>query len=308
MRKSKLYAPAYYRDFVCIADKCRHTCCVGWEIDVDNDTYERYKACTDGYGAHICETIDTADGETPHFRLCAGDRCPHLASNGLCNIITELGDEYLCDICREHPRFYHETPFGMEVGLGMACEEACRLILESDEYAHFEAIEDLGDSISDGIYRDFDALAHRADLYATLSDRSLPYPERLARIRASWRVSPAALSDEAWQKAFAELEYLDDRHRTLFSHYSSHVGHTSPAQDAIQERALAYFIFRHASPARDERDFRAAVGFSLLCERLLASIADRTDGGIREAARIISEELEYSEENTEALMRIFNEY
>ena len=39
----KLFAPEYYKDFVCIADRCKHSCCVGWEIDVDKDTLEKYK-------------------------------------------------------------------------------------------------------------------------------------------------------------------------------------------------------------------------------------------------------------------------
>ena len=305
MNRRKLYAPAYYRSFTCIADRCHHTCCVGWEIDVDDNTYELYRTFTDGYGARICESIDSSDEETPHFRLTEGDRCPHLGPSGLCRIITELGDGYLCEICREHPRFYHNTSRGMEVGLGTACEEACRLILDSDGYSDFEVVEELECAPNGDFDPTFDAVAHRTALYAILSDRSLPYHERLNRISTAWHVTPAALSDTEWRTIFAELEYLDDSHRALFSHYTSRVGHTSPTQEAMQERALAYFIFRHASPARGERDFRAAVGFSLLCEQLLASIADRTDGGIREAARIISEELEYSEENTEALLQVF---
>jgi lysine-N-methylase len=34
----KLRAPKYYLDFACIADRCKHSCCIGWEIDVDADT------------------------------------------------------------------------------------------------------------------------------------------------------------------------------------------------------------------------------------------------------------------------------
>lgn len=30
-----IYAPDYYPAFRCIASKCGHTCCAGWEIDVD---------------------------------------------------------------------------------------------------------------------------------------------------------------------------------------------------------------------------------------------------------------------------------
>ena len=31
----KIIAPNYYPAFRCIADKCRHSCCIGWEIDID---------------------------------------------------------------------------------------------------------------------------------------------------------------------------------------------------------------------------------------------------------------------------------
>ena len=126
----KLYAPKYYGDFSCIASRCRHNCCIGWEIDVDARSMARYKAFSSGYGASIPNSIDQAS-EEPHFKLAEGERCPHLNDCGLCNIILQCGEEYLCDICREHPRFYHNTSRGKEVGVGMACEEACRLIREN---------------------------------------------------------------------------------------------------------------------------------------------------------------------------------
>ena len=28
--------PDYYKEFQCIADQCEHSCCIGWEIDVDD--------------------------------------------------------------------------------------------------------------------------------------------------------------------------------------------------------------------------------------------------------------------------------
>ena len=36
--KMKLYAPECYKNFVCIADKYSHSCCVGGEIDIDEET------------------------------------------------------------------------------------------------------------------------------------------------------------------------------------------------------------------------------------------------------------------------------
>ena len=159
-----IFAPKYYRDFCCIADRCKHSCCIGWEIDIDSDTMQKYNALKSKTGNTIRESIDT--NGTPHFRLCEGERCPHLDGRGLCNIISELGDGYLCDICREHPRFYNEVPFGLEVGLGMACEEACRIILSSDDYDSIITIED--EDV--GLGTDFNAIPHRERIFEILKD------------------------------------------------------------------------------------------------------------------------------------------
>jgi ribosome-binding ATPase YchF (GTP1/OBG family) len=49
----KLYAPKYYKSFKCIADRCKHSCCVGWEIDVDGKTLEKYKGLKSEYSKNI---------------------------------------------------------------------------------------------------------------------------------------------------------------------------------------------------------------------------------------------------------------
>ena len=69
-----LRAPAYYPRFSCIADKCRHSCCIGWEIDIDSDTLQTYAGMADGYGKTIRASIDPS--ETPHFQLWIVQRGP----------------------------------------------------------------------------------------------------------------------------------------------------------------------------------------------------------------------------------------
>lgn len=299
----KLYAPKYYLDFKCIADRCRHSCCIGWEIDIDDRTVKKYHALTDGYGAEIRKTIDF-DG-SPHFRLGEGERCPHLDERGLCRIITSLGEEYLCHICREHPRFYHNTPSGKEVGLGMACEEACRLILQSDEYDTFVEIGEAEEAYEG----DFDPLSNREKLYAILSDEAVLYTDRLRRISETYGISPDILSDEEWQEVLASLEYLEEAHQSLFFCYSSDLS-TPPVWEKILERALAYFIFRYCTDSADEDEFRCSLGFCLVCERLLASILKSEQitkpAEAFEIARMISEEIDYSEENVEAIKLEFS--
>ena len=39
----KISVPEYFTKFKCRADKCLDNCCVGWEIDIDQDTLQKYK-------------------------------------------------------------------------------------------------------------------------------------------------------------------------------------------------------------------------------------------------------------------------
>lgn len=299
---NSLYAPKYYKDFVCIADRCRHSCCIGWEIDVDPQTAEKYEKMTDGYGLEIQKSI-TKRG-TPHFKLKKGDRCPHLDERGLCKIILNLGEDCLCEICREHPRFYNDTAHGKEVGLGLSCEEACRIILSSDSYAEFYEIGEI-DEPFDGGEGDFDAVAERQAIYTVLRNSSLSREKKLALIEEKHSVSPTSIPDNEWQNRLSSLEYLDEADRSLFACYSSDATVSKDLEEPL-ERALAYFIFRHCSSAFNKSEFRAALGFSLFCERLLASLSkDCYFEKICEYARIISEEIEYSEDNTDVLKTEF---
>jgi len=300
----KLYAPAYYKNFTCIAGQCRHSCCIGWEIDVDDTTMQIYDSLTEGYGNAIQDSI--SKDPTPHFRLCADDSCPHLDEQGLCRIITNLGEGYLCHICREHPRFYNDTNRGAEVGLGMACEEACRLILTSDDYANIMEIGEMEGGFEES---NFDPLPYREQIYALLSDHSISYTERLHRLGKTYGVDPINRPDDEWQALLMSLEYLYDDHKAAFAVFSSNLT-TPSAWEAYLERALAYFIYRHLPSAWDKDDLCAAVGFALFCERLIASIVRAEEvcdlESFIEIARVVSEELEYSEDNTDAIKIAFS--
>lgn len=294
----KIYAPRYYTDFVCLADRCRHSCCIGWEIDVDERTRERYQQLTDGYGKTIVDTIETTD--MPHFKLDERERCPHLDERGLCRIITVLGDGYLCDICREHPRFYNETARGMDVGLGMACEEACRLILTTDDY---QTMVEVGECDGETEPLPVDTLSRRAELYAILSGDAVPYAERLEHIGQIYGISPSIVSDTKWRECLNGLEYMDEAHREQMRCYSSDRS-TPSVLEKQTERVLAYFIYRHCTEVYTEEECRSLLGVCLFCERLLVSLV-KNGVAIEEAARMLSEEIEYSDENIETIRNVY---
>lgn len=125
----KLITPAYYDKFVCSADKCSDNCCVGWEIDIDEETALLYGKTEGGFGKKLKENITAS---FPKSFILKGERCPFLNGNNLCEIIINMGEDFLCQICRDHPRFFEWYGDIKEGGIGLCCEEGARLILESE--------------------------------------------------------------------------------------------------------------------------------------------------------------------------------
>ena len=291
-----LFAPAYYQKFKCIADKCTHSCCVGWEIDVDADTQQVYAALTGEMGERIRASLERGE-DGVHFALRPNGHCPHLDGNGLCEIIKQLGEGHLCEICREHPRFYNQVGERLECGVGASCEAAAALILAED-YTVILPLDEAECQQNCNTCAEFDAIAAREALYGLLSDTALSYEERLALVERDFAL-PIQLDGEAWCALFEGLEYLDEAHRTLFASTPADVRRERCVQPAC-ERFLAYLIYRHASPAESAFEFRLLVGFALVLERLLAALTAQGIPPVA-AAVTVSEELEYSTDNTEAI-------
>lgn len=290
----KLYAPKYYKNFVCIADKCNHSCCIGWEIDVDDKTIEKYASLEHPYGNEIRNSINSCN--TNHFILCENDRCPHLDATNLCKIIKNVGEDYLCDICREHPRFYNFTNRGKELGIGISCEEACRIILENDNYDEFDVI-DQNDELEDVC--EFDAIDHRNYIFAILKDHSLLITDKIRKICDDYALT---LESQPIKAILHSLEYLDEKHKDIILSWDKCYINDNLTDKLT--RLLAYFIYRHCSEAIELVDFRLSLGLACSLTILISTIA-KTDDEIEDVARIVSEEIEYSEENTIAIKNMF---
>ena len=126
-----LITPSYYPSFKCKGSLCSENCCIGWEIDIDPLTEIRYGKAEGKIGEELRKNI-VKDGEVSHFCLKDG-RCPFLDGQNLCRLIIERGEELLCDICREHPRYYNRISSGAFAGVGLSCEAAAELILTEKE-------------------------------------------------------------------------------------------------------------------------------------------------------------------------------
>jgi lysine-N-methylase len=123
-----LRVPEYYDEFSCIASRCKDSCCAGWEIDIDDDSYEYYLTREGSFGDYLRENMYEDEEGGHRFRLKGPKRCAMLNDNNLCDLYTALGEEALCEVCTEYPRFclyYGEVE---QKGLSLSCEEAGRIL------------------------------------------------------------------------------------------------------------------------------------------------------------------------------------
>lgn len=293
-----IYAPSYYKKFVCIADKCKNSCCIDWEIAIDGETYEKYRRI----GGELTENITESDG-CRCFELKDG-RCPHLTDSGLCDIIINHGDGYLAEICREHPRFYNDVSGRREAGLGLVCEEAARIILTDGELFPYEVIGECTDTDTECAYLSF---GERDAVISSVLDLEKPLPDKIRELESKYRVGVGIHSMEQWLDIFSELEILDGRWKSILDNAKkSEKMHNTEHLYPELSRALAYFIYRHVTPASSRDRMRASLGFALLGVSVIAYILERSESAdtdaLLSAARLYSSEIEYSEDNTAELI------
>ena len=177
----KLLYPDYYPSFHCLATACRDNCCLGWEIDIDPATYANYMSQPGAFGEKLRANIQSEP--IPHFRLCGQEeRCPFLNAQNLCEIHIHLGEQALCRICSMHPRFVEQFGDFAEIGLGLACEAAARLILgyhqpmrliASEGEAPFEEQLPFDPMLCSAVFH------VRENLFSLLQQRSLSVNHRL---------------------------------------------------------------------------------------------------------------------------------
>ena len=73
--------PDFYDRFRCRAAACRHSCCKGWEIDIDENTLDLYRSLKGTWREKMDAAI-VCDEYGAHFRLTEEERCPFLQQDG----------------------------------------------------------------------------------------------------------------------------------------------------------------------------------------------------------------------------------
>lgn len=304
----KRYVPSYYPKFHCIASACQHSCCVGWEVDIDEESAEHYRTMEGELGERLHSSIEWDD--TPHFRLSPEERCPFLNGENLCDLILDQGEGALCQICTDHPRYRSWFADRVEEGLGLCCEEAARLMLTEEAPIALVEQEIEGDVLE--AEEDYLQLLRQRDaLWQVLQNREKPLQQRMEEACSLCDIALAQRTLAEDVELLLGLEGLEESWKTDLEALV-HLPDTAWQQewDRDGEHLLWYILFRYYLSwglSRWEEDF--ALRFGVCSVRLLGGLYHLTlkrKGKLTledrvEHLRRWSAELEYSEENLDAI-------
>lgn len=208
----RLNYPEYYKEFVCIGSRCPETCCMGWQIAIDETALKKYKKAAlrkDGFGLRLRKGIDFQEG---CFRV-KDSFCPFLNTEGLCDIYIELGEKALCRTCRTYPR--HREDYGrlQEWGLSLSCPEAARIILNVKDRQRFLSVKKEGqegsmEGVPAGLLKKL--IRVRKKLLHILQNRTLPLSVRAAMILNFVHEIQRCLEEDRTQQIDAVIRKYED--------------------------------------------------------------------------------------------------
>lgn len=332
-----LRMPTYCRNFKCSADKCSDNCCIGWEIDIDTSSAEYYKNVKGDFGMRLRENINF--GEVCSFKM-NGERCAFLGENNLCDIIINLGEDALCQICRDQPRYFEWYENVKEGGVGLCCEEGARLILSQTEAfdTYDTPCDDEGDDDYDKELYDY-LLWAREEIISLLENESTPLDRKLFSalffaLRVQYNAEKAqyekfepdivpvkiTLDMEKIIRDFKSLEIIDEKWGDYINRLSDNASRTEifvrrckeeyGAVDLYLKNIAVYFIWRYFMKSVFDYEVYEkvwlAVVSTLFIERMFTlAFLDGKSLTLHRCsilAKNYSKEIEYSEDNLSAVM------
>ena len=298
----KVIIPNYYNQFKCIAKKCHHSCCIGWEIDIDENTYEYYQEIDGHFGERLKRDITVTDG-CAFFNLDGKGRCAFLNENNLCEIILNLGEDALCQICSDHPRFRNFYDNEMEIGLGLCCEEAGRIILSQQEEFKLNVLdEDANKKVENDFFK------YKQNILNKLQNKEQALEERILCLLQETNIELPKKDFRQWIDFYLSLERLDDSWTNLLIDMKTSVfKNIDIPKKHMQalEKLLLYFIYRHVIDEDNEVvkfSIFSVYFISMILKYHISKYGELSLEDIIEYSRMYSSEIEYSDENVEKII------
>ena len=303
----KEYVLNYYPHFKCVAGKCKHSCCAGWEINIDSESLQNYKCENSSFAEKLKSGINFKKSK---FKCDKTKRCAFLNQNGLCDLIINLGENSLCQVCRDHPRFRSFLEDRTETGLGFSCEEATRIILSFKDKIEPTLISD------DGIDTQLDfiknsVLEFRKKIVDVIQDGTVSINGRIEKLLKMCNVNLNDICFKKIIKTFLSLERLDKKWSKRLKNLRKH-SLTKITNDNLSlycEKFLVNSLYRHLLGAEDTMWVRARTVACIFSWLIIKSIIENESHSkddfecVVDVIRSYSAEIEYSEKNLEKLFK-----
>lgn len=145
-RQSTILQPQYMNQFQCIGAECEDSCCAGWHVSIDQETYKKYNKVKDASLAPLFDKKVTRNRSNPtadnyaKIKMGPGLVCPFLGEDKLCNIQRHLGEGHLSNTCASYPRITNAVEQRLERAAVTSCPEIVRLALMNPEGISFDEV------------------------------------------------------------------------------------------------------------------------------------------------------------------------
>lgn len=140
--KVDIFMPKYMENFKCISSNCKDTCCAGWDINIDENTFNKYSQSTGELKELLAGKFRRNTEKHEFFNhgfmvLKDSNRCPFLGADMLCDIHGSFGEENLCITCKSYPRVFNIVDGVYEKSGIPSCEEICLRAFLCEEKMEF---------------------------------------------------------------------------------------------------------------------------------------------------------------------------
>ena len=186
------FTPDYMANFKCIGKDCIDSCCIGWNIEIDKETYKNYINSSEKKINSISKEYIFKNNDETNISFAKvknkNNSCPFLTDNKLCEAYNTLGKESLSIGCSTYPRVIKRLGNINFIAGETSCPEITKLciskpikikkykknelknIFNSNKVHTFDVSQDLPEKINDFFEKVFHKLANKNTFFENLQE------------------------------------------------------------------------------------------------------------------------------------------
>ncbi len=174
----------YVKNFQCDGKICNSRCCQDWQVQVDAETWQKYK---NDFDADFLANFETSAENLTVIKTDTQGKCAFLGADFLCKIQKAHGEIFLSAICSSYPRVtYKISDKIFQQSMTLTCPVAAKLILLRNDKIKFIPTENYSARMivdfTDRIDNAENFLQLQSSAIEILQDRNFSINKRLKKL------------------------------------------------------------------------------------------------------------------------------